>query len=119
LELFDPYLRVTKRRPRYIFELLKLMPVQDVSRHLGLNWKTIKAIGKQFREEKFGPTEYRGLCILAIDEVSIHKGYRHLNLVLGFESSRVVWDGEGCIPINLKIFFSGMSREPRKELKVL
>jgi len=63
------------------------MPVQEVSPYLGLNWKTIKAIDKKFMEEKFGPTDYRGLCILAIDEVSVRKGHRHLNLVMDFDTA--------------------------------
>jgi len=60
------------------------MTVQEVSRHLGLDWKTVKAIDEKFLEEKFGPTDYRGLCILAIDEVSIRKGHRYLAVVLDY-----------------------------------
>ena len=51
LDLFDPYLRVTKRLARYIFEICKIMTVQEVVRHLRLNWKTVKAIDQKFLEE--------------------------------------------------------------------
>jgi len=89
LDLFDPYLRVTKRLARYIFGLCRIMTVQEVSRHLGLDWKTVKAIDEKFLEEKFGPTDYRGLRILAVDEVSIRKGHRYLTVVLDYETGRV------------------------------
>jgi len=119
LELFDPYLRVTKRLARYVFELLRVMTVQEVSRHLGLDWKTVKAIDKKFLEEKFGPTDYRGLRILAIDEVSIRKGHRYLTVVLDYETGRVVWVGEGRKARTLRRFFSGMSREQRQKLEAV
>ncbi len=54
LDLFDPYMRVTKRLAFYIFELCKIMTVQEVSRHLGLDWKTVKAVDQKFLERDYG-----------------------------------------------------------------
>jgi len=119
LDLFDPYLRVTKRLARYIFGLSKIMTVKEVSRHLGLDWKTVKAIDHKFLEEQFGQTDYRGLRILAVDEVSIRKGHRYLTVVLDYESGRVVWVGQDRKARTLKRFFSGMSREQRQGLKAV
>lgn len=119
LDLFDPYLRVTKRLARYIFGLSKIMTVQEVSRHLGLDWKTVKAIDQKFLEEQFGQTDYRGLRILAVDEISIRKGHRYLTVVLDYETGRVVWVGEDRKARTLRRFFSGMSREQRQALKAV
>ena len=119
LGLFDPYLRVTKRLARYIFGLSRIMTIQEVSRHLGLDWKTVKAIDQKFLEEKFGQTDYRGLRILAVDEVSIRKGHRYLTVVLDYETGRVVWVGEDRKARTLKRFFSGMSREQRQKLEAV
>ena len=119
LDLFDPYLRVTKRLARYIFGLSRIMTIQEVSRHLGLDWKTVKAIDQKFLEEKFGQTDYRGLRILAVDEVSIRKGHRYLTVVLDYETGRVVWVGEDRKARTLKRFFSGMSREQRQKLEAV
>lgn len=119
LDLFDPYLRVTKRLARYIFGLCKIMTIPEVSRHLGLDWKTVKAIDYKFLEEQFGQTDYQGLCILAVDEVSIRKGHRYLTVVLDYESGRVVWVGEDRKARTLKRFFSGMSREQRQKLEAV
>jgi transposase len=119
LDLFDPYLRVTKRLARYIFGLCKIMTVQEVSRHLGLDWKTVKAIDHEFLEEQFGQTDYRGLRILAVDEVSIRKGHRYLTVVLDYETGRVVWVGEDRKARTLKRFFSGMNREQRQALEAV
>lgn len=119
LDLFDPYLRVTKRLARYIFGLSKIMTVQEVSRHLRLDWKTVKAIDQKFLEEQFGQTDYRGLRILAVDEISIRKGHRYLTVVLDYETGRVVWVGEDRKARTLRRFFSDMSREQRQALKAV
>jgi|GEM_PF-6948034 len=73
------------------------MTVQEVSRHLGLDWKTVKAI----------------------NEVSICKGHRYLTVVLDYETGRVVWVGEGCKGRTLRRFFSGVSREQRQKLEAV
>lgn len=119
LDLFDPYLRVTKRLARYIFELSKIMTVLEVARHLGLDWKTVKAIDRKFLETHFGQTDYRGLRLLAVDEVSIRKGHRYLTVVLDYESGRVVWVGKDRKARTLRRFFSGMSREQRQKLEAV
>jgi len=119
LDLFDPYLRVTKRLARYVFELAKIMTVQEVSRHLGLDWKTVKAIDRKFLEREYGQTDYQGLRILAVDEVSIRKGHRYLTVVLDYESGRVVWVGKDRKARTLRRFFSGMTREQRQKLEAV
>jgi len=119
LDLFDPYLRVTKRLARYIFELSKIMTVLEVARHLGLDWKTVKAIDRQFLETHFGRTDYRGLRILAVDEVSIRKGHRYLTVVLDYETGRVVWVGKDRKARTLRRFFSGMRREQKQKLEAV
>ncbi len=94
LDLFDPYMRVTKRLARYVYELCRIMTVQEVARHLGLDWKTVKAVDLKFLEKEYGKTDYQGLGILAIDEISIRKGHRYLTVVLDYKSGRVVWVGK-------------------------
>jgi transposase len=119
LDLFDPYLRVTKRLARYIFELCKIMTVQEVARHLGLDWKTVKAVDQKALEKEYGKTDYHGLRILAIDEISIRKGHRYLTVVLDYETGRVVWVGKNRKARTLRRFFSGMTSQQRKQLEAV
>lgn len=119
LELFDPYLRVTKRLACYIYELCKIMTVQEVAHHLGLDWKTIKAIDQRFLEKEYGQTNYQGLHILAIDEISIRKGHRYLTVVLDYLTGRVVWVGKDRKARTLKRFFAGMSKGQRQALQAI
>ena len=56
---------------------------------VGLNWKTVKQIDKEFLERDLGRPNYDGLCILAVDEISIRKGHNYLTVVLDYITGRV------------------------------
>lgn len=119
LDFFHPYQRVTNRLARYVHELCKLLPVTQVSEHLGLDWKTVKNIDKVFLEEEFGATNYDNLRILAVDEIAIQKGHKYMTVVLDYENGRVVWMGRDRTADTLKAFFEGMSQEQKQGLKAI
>lgn len=115
LSFADPSKRITHRLARYIYDLCKLMTVQDVARHLELDPKTVKAVDKQFLQEEFGRTDDEGLRILAVDEISLSHGQDgYMTVVLDYVSGRVVWMGQGRKAETLDAFFAGMS-DPQKE----
>jgi transposase len=101
--------RVTLRLARYVYELCKVLPVEEVARHLDLDPKTVRAIDHAFLEDEFGRTDYAGLRVLAIDEVAVHRGHAYMTVVLDHESGRVVWMGEGRTEATLDAFFAGMT----------
>ena len=111
LELFHPYLRVTSRLARFIYQLCRLMTVADVARHLNLDWKTVKDIDKYYLERDFGQPDLNGLRILAVDEISIRKGHRYLTVVLDYLSGRVVFVGKDRKAKTLQRFFEQLSDE--------
>jgi len=119
LEVFDPYLRVTLRLARYIYALCKVMTVKEVAEHVGLDWKTVKNIDKAFLEQEYGKTNYEGLRILAVDEISIRKGHRYLTVVLDYETGRVVWIGKHRRAKTLSSFFNRMTSKQRKALQAI
>jgi transposase len=118
-DFVEPYARVTRRLARYIYELCKVLTVQDVARHLDLDWKTVKAIDQHFLEEEFGETDCSGLRILAIDEISLRKRHHYLTVVMDYETGRVVWLGEGRSEATLSGFFRGMSDEQREKIEAV
>jgi transposase len=112
-DFVDPGMRVTRRLAHYIYELCKMLTVKEVARHLSLDWKTVKAIDKSCLERDFGETDYSELRVLAIDEISLRKGYKFLTVVLDYDTGRIVWMGEGRSESTLSEFFKGMSEEQR------
>lgn len=119
LELFDPYLRITRRLAAYIHQLCRWMTVRDVARHLGLDWKTVKDADKLFLEAHYGQPDYEGLRILAVDEISVRKGHRYLTVVLDYETGRVVYVGKARKARTLMRFFNQLSAGQRKAIEAV
>ncbi len=119
LELFHPYLRVTRRLARYIYQLCRMMTVTDVARHLDLGWKTVKDIDKYYLEREYGQPDLNGLRILAVDEISIRKGHRYLTVVLDYISGRVVFVGKDRKADTLKRFFKQLNDQQRDGIEAV
>lgn len=119
LDLFHPYLRVTDRLALYVYQLCQLMTVSDVAHHLGLDWKTVKAIDKFYLERDYGQPDYQGLRILAVDEISIKKGHRYLTIVLDYVSGRVVFVGKKRKAKTLKRFFNKLNTKQRNGIEAV
>ena len=119
LEVFHPYLRVTRRLATYIHNLCKVMTVTDVAQHLQLDWKTVKEIDKQFLEAQYGQPNYDGLRILAVDEISLKKGHKYLTIVLDYETGRVIHVGKDRKAKTLTRFFNRLSSKQRKSIEAV
>jgi len=119
LELFHPYLRVTRRMAQYVYQLCRILTVSDVARHLGLNWKTVKDIDKYYLERDYGQPDLNGLRILAVDEISIRKGHRYLTVVLDYLSGRVVFVGKDRKSKTLKGFFNQLNAKQRNGIEAV
>ncbi len=119
LELFHPYLRVTRRLATYIHHLCRMMTVTEVAQHLKLNWKTVKEIDKQYLEAQYGKPNYDGLRLLAVDEISLRKGHNYLTIVLDYETGRVVHVGKGRKAKTLTGFFNRLSSKQKKSIEAV
>jgi transposase len=119
MDLFHPYLRVTNRFACYVYHLCKILTVSQVSKHLGLDWKTVKNIDKYYLEKDYGKPDLKGLRILAVDEISIRKGHSYLTIVLDFMTGRVVFVGKKRKAKTLKRFFNQLSISQRKKIEAV
>jgi transposase len=120
LSFVGPSQRITRRLARYIYELCKVMTVQDVANHLELDPKTVKAVDKRFLQEEFGRTDCEGLRILAIDEISLSHGqHGYMTVVLDYQSGRVVWMGEGRKTESLDAFFATMTEDQKVAIEAV
>jgi transposase len=118
-DVADPWQRVTRRLAHKIHDLCKLMTVSDVAEHVGLDWKTVKNIDKNFLEKEHGQSDYEGLRILAIDEIAVRKGHKYMTVVIDYETGRVVWMGHGRSKETLAEFFAGMSEEQKAAVEAV
>ncbi len=95
----------TKAFERYALELSRSMTIQDVARHLGVGWDTIKEIQKRDLSRRFAKPKLKHLKRIAIDEIAVAKGHRYLTVVMDLESGAVVFVGEGKGADALKPFW--------------
>ena len=113
-------MRLTYRLARYVYELCKVMTVQDVAAHLELDPKSVKAIDKHLLEEEFADTDCEGLKVLAVDEISLCRGQRgYMSVVLDYQSGRVVWMGQGRKAESLDAFFATMSQQQKGAIEAV
>ena len=119
LELFHPSARVTNRMACYIYGLCRVMTIKEVAQHVGLNWKTVKQIDKEFLERDLGRPNYDGLCILAVDEISIRKGHNYLTVVLDYITGRVLFIGKHRKAKTLMRFFNQLKPKQRKAIEAV
>jgi len=119
LGIMDPCKRVTRRLATYILELCQYMTITEVAKHLGLDWKTVKEIHKQYLRERFSHEDIGYPRLLAVDEISLKKRHHYLTLIINWEVGRVLWVGEGRKYETLKDFFDSLSEEQRNAIRAI
>jgi transposase len=118
-DFVDSHRRVTKRLARYISDLCRLLSVSAAARHLGLDWKLVKACDKAVLEAEVGGTQTCGLRLLAVGEIALRKHQHYMTVVLDYESGRVVWMGEGRRFETLGAFFQLMTPAERRGIEAV
>jgi transposase len=119
LDFCDASKRLTRRMARYVYDLCKVMTVSDVAKHLDLDPKTVKAIDKSFLEAEHGHMDMKDVCILAIDEIAVKKGYHYMTVVLDYVTGRVIWMGEGHDKETLDLFFAKLSMQEKAAIRAV
>ena len=61
----------TKAFERYVLELLRLMTIFDIAKHLKTSWGMIKDIQKRYLSKRFSRPSLKNIDSIAIDEISI------------------------------------------------
>jgi transposase len=119
LDFLSPYRRATLRFERAVAELCRVLAVQQVAAHFGLDWHTVKDVDKRRLEAEVGTPCYNGLRRLAVDEVAVHKGHRYLTVVLDLDTGRVVWVGADRTKATLLGFFAQLTAAQRASIEAV
>jgi len=118
-DFLSPFRRSTDRYEQAVADLCRILPVKQVAEHFGLSWHTVKEIDKRRLERDVGTPNYAGLRLLAVDEISVHKGHRYLTSVLDLETGRIVWIGQGRSKSTLLGFFAALTGEERSGIEAI
>ncbi len=114
LLISDPKRHWTRALGRYVLGLLSCMTIEDVSRHLGMSWGTIKEIHVQDLGTRLKRRRLRHLRLIAVDEVAIRKGSNYLTVVVDLETGEVVWVAESRKTEALEPFMRMLKRSGAK-----
>jgi transposase len=114
----DPKKRYSRAFERYVLELSRLMTIQDVAKHLGISWDTVKDIQARSLQKRFGKPKLHKLRQIAIDEIAIAKGHRYVTVVLNLLTGAVVFVGDGKGVDALKPFWRRLRRAHAKVVAV-
>lgn len=95
----------TKSFARLVVELRKIMTIADLALYLSVSQTMIRDIDKAYLHKNFSKPKLRHLKHLAIDEISVRKGFVFLTIVLDLVSGAVVFVGKGKGGKSLKPFW--------------
>jgi transposase len=83
----------TKRFAFYIGRRCRDASIRDVAKEFHLDWKTVKALEKQYMQEQLRRAGTPGPKVIGIDEISIRKGHTYRIVVSDLERKRPIWFG--------------------------
>jgi transposase len=112
----------TKRFAFYVGRRCRGSTIQDIAKELHLNWKTVKALEKQYMWEQLRRVSNPGPKVIGIDEFSLRKGHTYRLVVSDLERKRPIWfGGEDRSEESLDRFYQwlGSKKSQKIELAVM
>jgi transposase len=85
--------RYTKRFAYYVGKRCRASTIQDIAEELGLAWRTVKELEKQYMREQLRRAGAPGPKVIGIDELSIRKRHTYRIVVSDLVRRRPIWFG--------------------------
>jgi len=110
----------TKRFAFYIGRRCRDSSMRDVAQEFHLDWKTVKALEKQYMTEQLRRAGTPGPKIIGIDEVSLRKGHTYRIVVSDLERKRAIWfGGEDRSEESMDLFFGWLEEKKSKGIQLV
>jgi transposase len=109
----------SKRFAFYIGRRCRDSSLQDVAKEFHLDWKTVKALEKQYMQEQLRRAGTPGPKVIGIDEVSIRKGHTYRIVVSDLERKRPIWfGGEDRSEKSLDLFYEALGEKKSQGIQL-
>jgi transposase len=109
----------TKRFAFYVGRRCRGSTIQDIAKELHLNWKTVKALEKQYMRGQLGRVSNPGPKVIGIDEFSLRKGHTYRLVVSDLERKRPIWfGGEDRSEESLDRFYQWLGPKKSQRIKL-
>ena len=110
----------TKRFAFYIGRRCRDSTMQDVAQEFHLNWKTVKALEKQYLWEQLRRAGTPGPKVIGIDEVSLRKGHTYRIVVSDLGRKRPIWfGGEDRSEKSLDRFYGWLGEKKSQRIQLV
>jgi transposase len=110
----------SKRFAFYIGRRCRDSSIQDVAKEFHLDWKTVKALEKQYMQEQLRRAGTPRPKIIGIDEVSIRKGHTYRIVVSDLERKRPIWfAGEERSEKSLDLFYGALGEKKSQGIQLV
>jgi transposase len=90
----------------------------EVSKMMGISWRTVGNIVKRVVDDKLDPNRLDGLKRIGADELSFRKRHRYITTVVDHDKHRIVWAAKGKDAETLNTFFEELGVERTKSLEL-
>jgi transposase len=109
----------TKRFAFWVGRRCRVMSIQDVARETHLDWKTIKALDKQYMADQLRRVGTPGPKVIGIDELSVRKGHTYRIIVSDLVRKRAIWfGGEDRSEASMDRFFEQLGEKKRRGIRL-
>jgi transposase len=109
----------SKRFAFYIGRRCRDSSLQDVAKEFHLDWKTVKALEKQYMQEQLRRAGTPGPKVIGLDEVSIRKGHTYRIVVSDLERKRPIWfGGEDRSEKSMDLFYGCLGEKKSKRIQL-
>jgi transposase len=110
----------TKRFSFWVGRRCRVSTIRDVSRETHLDWKTIKALEKQYMEAQLRRAGTPGPQIIGIDEISVRKGHTYRIIVSDLVRQRPIWfGGTDRSEASMNLFFEWLGEKKSHKIRLV
>jgi transposase len=91
----------------------------EVSRMMGISWRTVGNIVQRIVADKLDPHRLDGLKRIGIDELSFRKRHRYITTVVDHYKHRIVWAAQGKSSETLDAFFDELGEDRASKIELV
>lgn len=112
-----PGSRFTKPFEEMTAYLAQITNKTEVSRMMGISWRTVGNIVERVVAEKLDSRRLDGLKRIGVDEFGYRKRHRYITTVVDHATHRIVWAAKGKSSETLDAFFEELGEKRAKEIE--
>ena len=110
----------TKRFSFWVGRRCRVSTIRDVARETRLDWKTIKALEKQYMEAQLRRAGTPGPQVIGIDELSVRKGHTYRIIMSDLVRKRPIWfGGADRSEASMNLFFEWLGEKKSRKIRLV